>query len=327
MAKELNKLAVLAVDIYENKLGNYSKEDATQALREEFIKICGTDKIDRRALRRHSAAIFEIIEETLDVLVGRKIESAFKDNAEYRNVAWGDSPRFILKNPNLFKVALVSDGTQNLRRQRLDDGSLTVTTYTRGIKIYEEFYRFLAGRIDWSDMVNKVADSYTNEIYTQVYNAIYNSYDGLTSTYAKTGAFNDSTMRTLIEHVEAANNASAAIYGTKNALGKVETAQISESMKDVYSSQGFYGSFYGTPMRKIQQSHTNGTETFAVNENFLIILPEGDERIVKIVDEGDSIILETPSSENQDLSMEYTFLRKSGIGVLTAAKYGIYRTV
>ncbi|MFA5557906.1 MAG: hypothetical protein WDA59_00395 [Methanofastidiosum sp.] len=327
MAKELNKLSVLGIDIYENRLGNYTQEDATKALREEFCKICGMENPDRKALRRHSAQIFEIIEETLDVLVGRKIEAAFRDNAEYRNVAWGDSPRFILKNPKLFKVAIVSDGTQNLRRQRLDDGSLTVTAYNRGIKIYEEFYRFLAGRIDWPALVNKVADSYVNEIYTQVYSAIYNGYTDLSSTYAKTGAFNDSTMRTLIEHVEAANNANAAIYGTKNALGRVETAQISEAQKDVYASQGYYGSFYGTPMRKIQQSHTNGTETFAVNENFLIVLPEGDERIVKIVDEGESIILETSSGsiENQDLSLEYTFLRKSGIGVVTAAKWGQYR--
>lgn len=327
MAKVLNKLSQLGIDIYESRLGNYSKEDATSALREEFVKICGTDQIDRKSFRRHKTAIFEILEETLDVLVGKRIQAAFEGNAEYRNVAWGDKPIFILKNPNLYKVAIVSDGNQNLRRQRLDDGTVTVTPYTRGVKIYEEFYRFVAGRIDWAEMVNKVADSYVNEIYTQVYSAIYNSYTDLASTYAKTGAFNDSTMRTLIGHVEAANNANVAIYGTKTALSNVTTAQISDSMKDVYSSQGYYGSFYGTPMRKIEQSHTNGTTTFAVNESFLIVLPEGEERIVKIVDEGDSIIEETADGVNMDLSKEYLFLRKSGIGVISSAKYGIYRLV
>jgi RNA binding exosome subunit len=327
MAKMLGKLSQLAIDIYENRLGNYTKDDATNALREEFKKICGTDEIDRKVLRRHKTEIFEIIEETLDVLVGRKIQSAFEGNAEYKSGAWGDKPEFILKNPKLYKVAIVSDGNQSLRRQRLDNGKVTITTSTRGVKIYEEFLRFLAGRIDWAEMVNKVADSYVNQIYTEVYTALYDSYNSLTATYAKNGAFNETTMRTLIEHIEAANNVTAAIYGTKNALSNVTSAQVSDAMKDVYSSQGYYGSFYGTPMRKIVQSHTNGTETFAVNESFLIILPEGDERIVKVYDEGDSIIEETADGVNQDFSKEYTFLRKSGIAVVTSAKHGVYRLV
>jgi hypothetical protein len=323
----MNKLSQLAIDIYRGSTGNFSKEDSTKALREEFLKICGTDKIDYKVMRKHKVEIYEILEEALTELVGRDMETIFANNAEYNNVAWGDSKTFIISNPNLFKVAVVADGVGRARRQRLDNGMLTVATKNRIVQIYEEFYRFLSGRIDWIALVNKVAKSYTNQIYTEVYSAIYSGYSSLSSTYGKTGAFNETTLRTLIEHVETKNNTTAAIYGTKNALGLVTTAQASNEEKDVYSKQGYYGGFYGTPMRKIFQSHTNGTDTFAVNDSFLMILPEGDERIVKIVDEGDSTIIDMPGGQSADLSQDYVFIRKSGIAVLTSAVWGQYRIV
>ncbi len=323
----MNKIAQLGIDIYRGSLGNFSREDSTNALREEFKKICGTDKIDYKVMRKHKVEIYEILEEALTELVGRDMESIFENNAEYRNVAWGDQPLFIIKNPNLFKVAVVADGVGRARRQRLDNGTLTIVTKNRIIQIYEEFYRFLAGRIDWVELVNKVARSYSNQIYTEVYSAIYNGYSSLSSTYAKTGAFNESTLRTLIEHIEAKTNTNAAIYGTKNALGMITTAQPSNEEKDTYSKQGYYGGFYGTPMRKVFQSHTNGTDTFAINNSFIMVLPEGEEQIVKILDEGDSIIIDMPGGQSADLSQDYVFIRKSGIAVLTSSVWGQYRFV
>jgi hypothetical protein len=323
----MNKLSQLGIDIYRGSTGNFSVGDSEKALREEFLKICGTDKIDRKIMRKHKVEIYEILEEALTEIVGRDMESIFANNAEYRNVSWGDKPTFIIPNPNLFKVAVVADGVGRATRQRLDNGILTVTTKNRIVQIYEEFYRFLAGRIDWVALVNKVARSYTNQIYTEVYNAIYNGYSDLASTYAKTGAFNETTLRTLIEHVETKTGTTATVYGTKNALGMITTAQPSNEEKDTYSKQGYYGGFYGTPMRKIFQSHTNGTDTFAINSSFVMVLPEGDERIVKIVDEGDSIIIDLPGGESADLSQDYVFIRKSGIAVLTSEVWGQYRFV
>lgn len=323
----MNKLSQLAIDIYRGSTGNFSNEDSTKALREEFLKICGTEKIDYKVMRKHKVEIYEILEEALTELVGRDMETIFANNAEYRNVAWGDSQMFIIPNPNLFKVAVVADGVGRARRQRLDNGTLTVVTKNRIVEIYEEFYRFLAGRIDWVALVNKVARSYTNQIYTEVYTAIYNGYADLSSTYAKTGAFNESTLKTLIEHVETKTGTTAAIYGTKNALGMITTAQPSNEEKDAYSKQGYYGAFYSTPMRKIFQAHTTGTDTFAINNSFVMVLPEGEEKIVKIVDEGDSTIIDMPGGQSADLSQNYVFIRKSGIAVLSSSVWGQYRFV
>lgn len=235
----MNKLSQLAIDLYKGRTTEFSKEDMNKALREELISLCGTDKLNYKTMRKVKNEVFEILEEALDILVGESIENEMSGFAEYRNVAWGDKLTFDIPNPNLFKVAVIADGTGNLRRQRIDNGVLTVETKMRGVKIYDEFYRFLSGRIDWIELVNRVSKSYVNGIYNDVYNAIYNNYSSLSATYGITGSFSASTLDTLVQHVEAATGLQAVIYGTKTALGKVSNAQISESMKDEFNRQRF----------------------------------------------------------------------------------------
>lgn len=321
----MNDLVQLAVDIYNKKTGEFSLEECHETLRQELLSVAGTDKIDYKTMRRLKPEIFEVLEVALDQLVERKIEDEFAGFAEVRNVNWGDSNVFMIDNPNLFEVYTIADGNNNLIRQRLENGSMTVSTVMRGVKVYEELYRFLSGRVDWIKTVNKVADSYNNKIYTLVYQAIYNGYSGLGSTYGITGSYDASTLSDLIQHVEAATGVSAEIIGTKNALGKIATAQVSDKMKDDYNVKGYYGVFNGTPMREIKQVHTPGTDTFAINDSFLVVVPVGAEPMVKIVVEGEALITDNPGGQNMDQSLEYTFQKKSGIGILTANKWGQYR--
>lgn len=319
------KLVQLAIDLAENRTTEFSAEDMNETLRQSFIEITGTDKLDYKVMRRHSAAIFEIVEEVLGIIVERRMEQEFSNFAEYKNVNWGDQKLFTLENPNLFEVATIVDGTGNLLRQRLENGKLLVETYMRGVKIYEEFYRFLAGRIDWPKLVSKVADSYINKIYTLVYTAMYDSYNSAKPTYNITGAYSATELDTMIDHVEAANQAEALILGTRKALAKITGPYVSDSMKDDFNKRGFFANYNGRELQEIRQVHTPGTDTFAINDSFIMVLPAGGERIVKIVEEGDSIIQETPGGKTADMSLEYLFLRKSGIAVVTTRSKGIYR--
>lgn len=320
-----NELVKMAVDAYRGTTGEFSKEDVTETLRAKLIEIVGSANPDYKAMRRNGPAVFEIIEEALDILVVEGITNQFESFAEVRNMAWGDTNRFILKDTSLFKVATVADGTGNIRRQRIDNGSLTVSTSTKAIKIWEHLHRFLAGRIDWVEMVNRVAKSYQNELAVAVYNAIYNAYDGLTAPYAVSGTFDEADLIDLIAHVEAATGEKAVIVGTKKALAKVTPAVVSDNMKDTLNTLGHYGVFKGTELREIAQAHAPGTNTFAINDSFLMVLPTGGEKLVKIVFEGEAIVDEATGLDNADMSMEYTFIKKHGLAVLASKKYGIYR--
>lgn len=323
----MNDLSQLAIDLYTNRTGEFSKEDAENTLRQELIGLFGTDKIDYKAIRGAKPEFFTILEEALDALVSRNMEEEFERFAEIRNVAYGDQLSFDIENSNLFDVAVIADGTNNLRRQRIHNGTITVETETRGVKIYDELARFLAGRINWEKLVNKVSKSYINKIYTAVYNAIYDGFNGLSATYGVSGTFAEATLRELIDHVEAAaGGVQAGIWGTKNALSKVQPANLSDNMKDAINQQGYVGVFEGTPMYKINQVHKPGTDTFAIDNNFILVLPQGEEALVKIVDEGESVILESADgNKNADMSIEYTFIKKSGIAIVYPNKWGMYK--
>jgi len=229
-----NDLVKLAIDTYSNRVVNYSKEEANESLRKAFMELNGgSDKIDRKSFRRNKNEIFEIIEETLVNLVSEGLENQFDDFAEFRNLALGDKNEFHIPNEDLFPVSVTADGNGNVRRQRIgSDRTITVDTTTYTVKIYEEFNRFLAGRIDWVDMVNRVARSFNVKIKNDIYNAIYNSFSDLNATYGISAAYDEATLTELAQHVEAATDSDVIVFGTKAALAKVAPSTVSDKMRD-----------------------------------------------------------------------------------------------
>lgn len=322
-----NELVKLAVDLYNGSLGQFSKEEANETLRKALIELNGgKDKFDPKSFRRNKTEIFEIIEVALDETLNNIIDTQFNDFVETRNLNWGDTNEFILPNRDLFKVAKVADGTGNLLRQRLGDkGRLTVETHDYGIKIYEELHRFLAGRIEWVDLINRVAKSFELQLAEQIYKAIYESYNTLSTTYKASGTFSEAVLLEMIQHVEAATGQEVVVFGTKNALAKIASAKESDNMKDTVNTLGHYGLFKGTPLREIKQLHKyNSDSEFAIDNNMLMLLPVGDLKIAKLVVEGESIIDEFENKQG-DMSKEYMLIKRYGLAVVPTHKYGVIR--
>jgi hypothetical protein len=321
----MHEITKLAVDLYKGQVTNYSKEDAMDVLRRELIELNGgSDKITPKSFRKNPE-LFEVLEEALDILIVEGLTDQFDDFVETVVLDWGDTKVFTLTENRLFDVGIVSDGTGDLRRDRTDTGEITIKTQTMGVAVYEELHRLLAGRVDWAKLVDNVAKSYNNKLKVEVYNALYNSFDKLSATYGQTGVFSEGKLRDLIAHVEAATGFEAVIMGTKQALGQITNSTMSESMKEAKGRLGYIGSFEGTDMIEIKQAHKPGTDTFAIDSNFLIITPKSPDKLVKIVLEGDSIIEESGEGKRKDMQRDYTFIKKAGFAVISTSKYGIYR--
>lgn len=322
----MKELVKLGLDIYKGSLGQYSKDQANEAFRQALIELNGgKTKIDPKTFRRNKVEFFEIIEETLDQLLNEIIDTQFSQFIDVRNVNWGDTVEFEVPNRDLFNVATIVNGNGSLRRQRLGEGQkVPVVVQPRGVKVYDELHRFLAGRISWEDLVNRVAKSFEVKLAEEIYTAIYDSYNSLSSPYKISGTFTESDLATLVAHVEAATGQMAEIFGTKAALGKITSAKESDGMKDALNSFGYYGKFKGTNMREIKQFHKINTDTFAIDDNFLMVLPVGDIKIAKLVIEGDSIIDEFDNNQG-DMSKEFMFIKNYGLTVVSSSSYGIYR--
>lgn len=318
----------LAIDLYKGNTGTFSADQSNEVLRKALIAANGgSDKLDYKSMRRNKVEIFEIIEETLTYLISEGLEGQFGEFAEIRNLAWGDKNEFKVPNKDLYKVAVVADGNGNIRRQRIhDSGKFQVEVNTKAIKIYEEFHRFLAGRIDWAELVSKVQQSYNKKVAEDIYTTVYNSFSGLTSTYGISAAYDEATLTELAQHVEAASGgAGVVVLGTKMALAKVAPSNISENMKEARNNFGFYGRVNGFDLREIKQGHKVGTDDWIIDNNFLMVIPLLGDKFVKIVNEGEALFKEDTTGDNADMSMEYSFIIKSGIATIPVTKYGIYR--
>lgn len=318
-----------AIDAIKGNYGEFSKGDTSEALRKAFIEMNGgSEKISPKTFVRGSA-LFALVEEIIPVIIeeGLKDDNPIFKLVEYRNIAAGDVNEFYTEGKAIFTVAEIANGVLGARRQRLADGQkITVNTSMKMVKVYENLGRLLAGRITFDKFVNGVADSFKKQILADAYaavNGIASTTAGLNDNYVKSGSFDEDTLIDLISRVEAATGKTAIIYGTKAALRKVTTASVSDSAKEDMYSIGHYGKFNGTEMVMLKQALKPGTDTFILNDSKIFVVAS-DEAPVKVVNEGEGIMLEKQANETNDLTQEYVYGQAFGTGVICGDKIGVY---
>ena len=326
-------IAKVAIDaIRGRKLGNYSSGETSDSLRKAFIELNGgSNKINKKTFHRGNE-LFDLVEEMLPVVIDEGITSSnyLMSLVDYRNVAEGDENKFRTKGEATFIVRDVAAGIQGVRRQRISDGEeVTVKTSVHIVKVYDELNRFLSGRIDFNDLVDGVAKSFEKQIAADVIaclNGVTANTKGLNSTYVTGGTFNENDLITLIDHVEAANNGQKAIIvGTKLALKKVTTADTASSdAKNNYFNLGYYGKFAGTDMVVAPQAHNADGQTFALKNDTIYVIA-ADDKPIKMVNEGDGLLIEGDATNNADLTQEYTYAQAYGTAFLASAKMGVYK--
>ena len=321
-------LIALAIDGAENKVqGNYSVKDASDKIREAMIEHFGTSKLTYREFRNNKNEFFEFVEETVTPLLHRRLEDTFNAFAEVRSLEYGDMFKFNVPNNDLFKVATIAEGSTNIRRKRLEGTEFTVETGNIAVGIYEELVRFLAGRVDWAAYIDKMARSFERDIALRISNALYGSYDSLSSTYAATvSAGDEQTKETVLDiaaHVEA-EHGSVVILGTRSALSKLKPEYSSDAQDGRRNELGYFGIVDGYDTLAIPQFHHVGTDEFAIDDKTLLILPQPDEKIVKVVLEGTALVMEV-NGRQEDLQVQYDVIQRVGVLALTSSKYGVVK--
>ena len=323
---EMKDIVKLAVDAYTGNVEKYSVRQSQDALRQALIEANnGSTTLNYKDIRDGKCnGLFTLIEEILSntIVEGLQGDEFFNAMVDFRNVAEGDQNLFLVEDSNLFVVAEAADGTQGIRRQRL--GGVTETsipTSLKVVRIYEELNRVLAGRVDFNVFIQKVADSFRRQLLDD----IYTLWSGATAdqmggvTYFPTaGSYDEDNLLELIEHVEAASGGKrATIIGTKAALRNLKESVQSDGAKDELHNLGYYGTFYGTPCVAVPQRHKVGSTEFVLDDKVLTIVA-GDDKPLKVVYEGDPIVLMGDPMTNADFTQEYFYAEKYGMGIVLA---------
>jgi hypothetical protein len=327
---ERNEILSVAIDAVHGINGKFSAKETSEELRNAFIELNGgSTKINPKTFYRGNE-LFELVQELIPAIIEEGINSdtnpLFRELVEYRNIKDGDLAEFYVEDNAHFVVATAANGIQGVRRQRITGGStVTVPTYMKIVRVYESLGRLLAGRIDFNKFVDGVAKAFKDYIADAAYEAINGitaATAGLSSTYVLTGTPSEADIVALIEHVEAATGKSAKVIGTKGALRQLTVNGTGELYKDDIYKLGYYGMFNGTPCIRMNQAHKPGTDTFALNDDKIIIIA-GSEKPIKVVREGDGLLIEREADQNADLTREYVYGEQIGVGVVVAEKIGV----
>lgn len=322
-------------------------KEANAKITAMFKKIIGCDENSskaevRKAIRKNQQVLFDLIEEVVPNLLqsGWQDNPFFNEFVETRNIDIGDQNVFYTEDETILTVSKVSGNHWDLDRQRLGKGTtFSVATSWYGIAVYSEYEKLLTGLEDFATFVTKLYEAVDRFVNESIYEAFVSAASELpvgvggAGQWVKTGDLDDATKDefiTLIEDVQMATGMDVVIMGTKAALIKLEGMQkidwVSDEMKQERYTTGRLGYFEGTRLVEIKQGFKlNDTTHRLVNDKQLFIMPVGDNKFVKVVNEGQPEMRQVQDNvTNQDMTYDFRYMFKIGVGVQIGLRFGVW---
>jgi hypothetical protein len=172
-----------------------------------------------------------------------------------------------------------------------------------------------------------IAESFKRDLTQRIADAVMDSYQKYNGTYHFSGGVTEDQLIQLAMHIEARTGSKVAVYGTKLALRKLAPASgmVTDEMRNQRNATGYYSTIAGIDMFEIEQSHNYGTDTFAIDNNFILVLPQNADKMVKVVNEGDAIIQDLAGGLSADMMQEYFICNRFGISIITAKVFGFVK--
>lgn len=322
-------------------------KEANAKITAMFKKIIGCDENSskaevRKAIRKNQQVLFDLIEEVVPNLLqsGWQDNPFFNEFVETRNIDIGDQNVFYTEDETILTVSKVSGNHWDLDRQRLGKGTtFSVATSWYGIAVYSEYEKLLTGLEDFATFVTKLYEAVDRFVNESIYEAFVSAASELpggaggAGQWVKTGDLGDVTkdaFMTLIEDVQMATGMDVVIMGTKAALSKLEGMQkidwVSNEMKNERYTTGRLGYFEGTRLVEIKQGFKlNDTTHRLVDDKQLFIMPIGDNKFVKVVNEGQPEMRQVQDNvTNQDMTYDFRYMFKIGVGVQIGLRFGVW---
>ncbi len=340
--EEFATFSKLMVDTAKNEVEVYSVKQANAVIREKMFAVLGIDEKStrreiRKAIRKNKYEVYDVLEDTLENLLvsGWGENPFFREFVEVKNMADGDTNEFYVEDDSILSIGKLSGNHHDIIRQRLGFGdTFSVETSWYGVKVYAEYELFMAGRVDWAKFIEKVYEAYDKYVNDMLYKAVMGAADKLPnkSQWVKSlqlNTQNKDTILELAEDVEAATGREVVIMGTRSALSKlsniVPTEWISNSMKEERHTTGRLGLWEGIRLIEIPQVFaSNDTSKKLVDNTKLLFMPVGENKFVKLYNEGDSRVAESTDPEaRRDMTIEYEFQVKLGIAVVLNLRFGL----
>ena len=336
----INELKELARYAAKNEAPtNFSVENVDEALADGLRGLAGS--VNQFMKNRYD--IYDIIIEAADEIVPNKVIDAVGIFAEVRQVPQGTKAMFRTKLGKMrAKKFLTQVGLSGVYETfRLDNGTFEVGAHAIGGGCTIDFERMLDGAENMAELVALLTEAQTDAVYQEVQRALRAAVNqaGVPANNRANvtvgNTFDGSEMMKLISTVRAYGSG-AVIFAPPEfvaAMGADAIVPIPQSGNyggvyhpqdiDAIHNTGYINLFRGTPIIQIPQSFVdeNNVETW-IDPQLAYVLPTGNEKVVKVVLEGNTQMWDWV---NKDQSMEVMTYRKLGTAILAYHNWGIYK--
>lgn len=207
-------------------------------------------------------------------------------------------------------------------------------------KIYAEYERFMNGHVDWAKFIAKVYEAFDNKVNAMIAEALSTAPTKVkpagrfTATLDLTSSDDQKdAIIELIDDLGSLTGNEVVLMGTKTALNHLtklaDANWIAEADKMDRRTLGRLAMWEGVRLVEIPQVFNgNSTTDKLISNKQILVMPSGDNKFIKMYDEGDAMIkdVEDPTV-NMDMTMEYEYLQKMGVGVVAAKKFGVINVI
>ena len=282
--------------------------------------------------------IYDIIISVIDEILPKNVIDALGAFAEVQQVGQGEKAMFKRRLGRArAKKFLTQVGLSGVYETfRLDSDTFEVGAHAVGGGATIDFERMLDGAESLAEVVGIVTEGLENAVFVEVQKALNAALAVMPATNKYSGSWSADEMVRLLTTVRAYG--SPVIYACPEFIAAMgpdaivptlmnntnNVAQGIYSPKDIEAihDYGFINIFRGAPVVQIPQSFVdeNNTDTY-VNPRLAFIFPAGQEKVVKVVLEGQTQIRD---HENKDNSMEVYAWKKMGCAILTHHNWAMY---
>ena len=347
MGTSYDEVKNLMFDLYKGELSDgITKAEAENKIREVSLKIFGltkdSSKRDRkRAYAEYGRQFFDVIEEITDwtVSTGLKENEWFTALVNYKNLAEGDENLFYNEHEEvILSIARMGKRHHDTMLQRLPEGSTyTVETDLYGAAVGADIDRYLIGQEDWTKLIDAITKAFIVMTQDLIFAEILAAPAKLPvqTGFVETGALAEGTRKKfnkMLQNVSVANdNADVVIMGTMVGLQELENLikvdWIASSQKESVASMGRLGNYGRYQLVEIPQRFAKNDVTRDVyDDNVLWVFAAGDEKLVDMVDVGETLIDEiTERGEANgriDDIMKYEVQRELGVATRLGKFFG-----
>lgn len=328
----------------------FSVKDVKETLRAE-LKALAPNKYE---YERNKLEIFQIIQESFDEVLPDYVGNFIGQFAEIKSVPNGQRASFIVKRGRRRAKTFVTEvGLAGVYEAfRLDVDTFEVSAKAYGGAAYIDFERTLDGSEDLVEPLQLLLDGLQEAIYRELLKALITATqnsDMPTANIASTTNFDPAEMQRLCTIAKNYGGGNAVIFATPEFVQEMGPDAIGMPIYGPYAltanptagsapgyatpvynpndiasiaATGYITMFRGTPIVQLPQAFTDeNNDTYQVPPQYAFIFPAGNQKIIKVVFEGDTDVRDW---QHRDRQMEIEIYKKFGVAILTTNDWCVY---